>query len=297
MTIVVAGGTGFLGGALVTRLRAAGHRVQVLSRRPATGALVWSPDGSVGPWATALADADVVINLAGESIASGRWTTARKARIRDSRIRATRSLVTAIEAAPRRPAVFVSASATGYYGPRGDEPVTERTPAGDDFLAAVCRDWETEALRAAPATRVVLLRTGIALARDGGALPQMALPFRLFGGGPVGSGRQFYPWIHRDDWVNMTIWAIATAAVSGPLNVTAPTPVPNREFARTLGRVLRRPAFVPAPGFALRLALGEMADALLLTGQRVIPAQAQALGFRFEHPELEAALREIYSRS
>ncbi len=296
MHVVIAGGTGFLGTPLADALRAAGHHVQILSRRAGAGTLAWIPDGTAGPWAAALEQADAVINLAGESIAGGRWTAARKARIRDSRMRATRSLVTAIEGAQRRPAVLISASGVDYYGPHGDELLTERTPPGDGFLATVCRDWETEALRAAPATRVVLLRTGIALARDGGALPQMALPFRLFAGGPVGSGRQYYPWIHRDDWVRMVAWALQTPPVSGPLNVTAPNPVPNREFARTLGRVLGRPSIVPAPAFALRLALGEMADALLLTGKRVIPAQAQALGFRFEYPELERALREIYSQ-
>jgi uncharacterized protein (TIGR01777 family) len=238
--------------------------------------------------------ADAVVNLAGESIASGRWTAARKERIRDTRIRATRSLVAAIERASRRPTAFISGSAIGYYGPHGDEPVTEQTPAGNDFLATVCRAWEAEALRAATATRLVLLRTGIVLERVGGALPQMALPFTLFAGGPAGSGQQYQPWIHRNDWVSMATWALHSPAVSGPLNVTAPNPVTNREFARTLGRVLRRPAVIPAPAFALRLVLGEMADGLLLTGARVIPAHAQAMGFHFEYPTLETALRAIY---
>jgi uncharacterized protein len=297
MRIVVAGGTGFLGRPLVERLERDGHTVRVLSRRPASAREVaWTPDGAAGPWAAALEDADAVINLAGESIAGGRWTVARKARIRDSRIRATRSLVAAIQQAPRVPAVFLSGSAIGYYGPRGDEPVTEQASAGDDFLAAVCRDWETEALRAAGTTRVVLLRTGIALESDGGALPQMALPFKLFAGGPVGSGRQYYSWIHRDDWVNMVTWALRAGGVSGPLNLTAPTPLPNREFARTLGRVLSRPSFMPAPAFALRIVLGEMAEALLLTGQRVLPAQAQAQGFQFTYPTLEPALRAVYGK-
>ena len=297
MKVIVAGGSGFLGRALIERLRYEGHDVRVLSRQPRHASeLFWAPDGSPGPWAADLQEADAVINLAGESIANGRWTAARKAAIRDSRVRATRSLVAAIGRASRRPAVFLSGSAVGYYGPHGDEAITEQSPPGDDFLAAVCRDWETEALRAAGTTRVVLLRTGIVLDRDEGALPQMALPFKLFAGGPVGSGRQFYSWIHRDDWVAMASWALRTSSVSGPLNVTAPNPVPNGEFARTLGRVLRRPAFMPAPGFVLRVALGEMADALLLTGQRVLPAQAQARGFHFQYPTLEPALRAIYSR-
>ncbi len=295
MKVIVAGGTGFLGRVLVERLRREGHDLRVLSRQPKAALhLPWTPDGGVGSWAAALDDADAVVNLAGESIASGRWTVARKARIRDSRLAATRSLVNAIQQGARRPAVFLSGSAIGFYGPHGDEAVTEESPAGNDFLASVCRDWETEALRAAGTTRVVLLRTGIVLEKDGGALPQMALPFRLFGGGPVGSGRQFYSWIHRNDWVNLVSWAIRTSAASGPLNLTAPSPLPNREFARTLGRVLRRPSLLPAPAFALRLALGEMADALLLTGQRVLPASALAQGFRFEFPTLEPALRAIY---
>ena len=295
MKVVVAGGTGFLGAPLVSRLTSEGHDVRVLSRRArAPREISWTPDGTAGAWASALDDADAVINLAGESIASGRWTSARKASIRDSRILATRSLVAAIEKSARRPSVFLSGSAVGYYGPHGDEPVTEQTPPGDDFLATVCREWEAAAMRAAGPTRVVLLRTGIVLARDGGALPQMALPFKLFAGGPVGSGRQYQPWIHRNDWITMTAWALRTTAVAGPLNVTAPNPVTNREFAQTLGRVLRRPAFLPAPAFALRLALGEMADALLLTGARVIPAHAQALGFHFEFPTLEPSLQSIY---
>jgi uncharacterized protein len=296
MRIVVAGGTGFLGGALVGQLEREGHEVRVLSRRPSSSReLPWTPDGSTGPWAESIDTADAVINLAGESIAGGRWTAAHKMHIRESRLRATRSLVAAIQQARRAPAVFLSGSAIGYYGPHGDEPLAEDGAAGNDFLANVCREWETEALRAAPTARVVLLRTGIALERDGGALPQMALPFKLFAGGPVGSGRQYYSWIHRQDWVGLVIWALRTNTVAGPLNLTAPNPTPNREFAQTLGRVLRRPAFMPAPAFALRIALGEMADALLLTGQRVLPTKAEAHGFRFQYPTLEPALRSIYS--
>lgn len=295
MRIVVAGGTGFLGRPLVERLERDGHEVRVLSRRPAAARdRAWTPDGSVGPWAAALDGADAVVNLAGESIAEGRWTAARKLQIRESRIRATRSLVAAIQQAARKPEVFLSGSAVGYYGPRGEEPLDEDAPAGADFLASVCVEWEAEAVRAAASTRVVLLRTGIALEKDGGALPQMALPFKLFAGGPVGSGRQYYSWIHRSDWVGLVTGALRSNSIAGPLNLTAPTPVPNREFARTLGRVLRRPAFVPAPAFALRIALGEMADALLLSGQRVLPARAGAGGFRFEYPTLEPALRAIF---
>lgn len=296
MHIVVAGGSGFLGRPLVDRLVRDGHDVRVLSRRPASPRdLAWTPDGTTGPWAPTVDRADAVINLAGESIAGGRWTAARKARIRESRILATRSLVNAMHDATRAPAILLSGSAIGYYGARGGEPLTEQAENGADFLAGVCRDWEAEALQAANRTRVVLLRTGIALAKDGGALPQMALPFKLFAGGPAGPGEQYYSWIHREDWVNMVVWALKTGSVRGPLNLTAPNPVPNREFARTLGRVLRRPSFLPAPAFALRAALGEMADTLLLSGQRVVPSVADAQGFRFQYPTLEPALRSIYA--
>jgi len=297
MTIVVAGGTGFVGQALVERLRNDGHRVVVLTRRPrGADQVAWTPDGTAGPWADAIDGADAVVNLAGESIASGRWTAARKHSIRTSRIDATRSLVQAIDRAPRRPHTFLSGSAVGYYGAHGDEAITEATPPGDDFLASVCREWEAEAMRAAGASRVVLLRTGLVLDRTGGALPRMALPFRLFAGGAIASGRQYQSWIHLDDWVSMVEWALRTPAIAGPLNITAPNPVTNREFAQTLGRVLRRPALMPAPAFALRLVVGEMADALLVTGQRVLPALAQASGFQFRYPALEPALRAIYDR-
>jgi uncharacterized protein (TIGR01777 family) len=193
------------------------------------------------------------------------------------------------------PPTLINASAVGIYGARGDELLTEESAPGSGFLASLGRDWEKEALSAAPHVRVVLLRTGIALDKEGGALPRMALPFRFFVGGPLGSGRQYVSWIHRDDWTAMISWALTTDALSGPLNVTAPTPVTNTEFARTLGRVLRRPALTPAPAFALRGVLGEMADALV-TGQRVLPAKAHELGFGFSYPRLESALRAIYPR-
>lgn len=275
MRIVVTGGTGFLGRALVGRLREDGHTVTAL------------PRGS-----TRLDGADAVINLAGASIAGGRWTAERKALIRDSRVHTTRALAAAILAARHPPSVFISGSAIGIYGPRGDEPLVEDSPPGSDFLATVCVEWEREALAAASVSRVVLVRTGLALGRSGGALPQIALPFYFFAGGPIGPGRQYMSWIHRDDWVEMVRWALSNAAVSGPLNATAPNPVTNRELAKTLGRLLRRPSFMPTPAFVLRLALGEMAEALLLNGQRVLPARAQALGFAFRYPLLEPALRQ-----
>ena len=255
----------------------------------------WDPGDPGGSWTSSLAGAGAVVNLAGQSIAGGRWTRARKAAILSSRLQATRGLVTAfLDGARPPPSVFVSASAVGYYGPCGDEEVTEDSPAGSDFLARVCRDWEQAALAAREVTRVVVLRGGLVLDRRGGALPLMALPFRLFAGGPVGSGRQYVPWVHLTDWTAMARWAIDETTVSGPLNVTAPAPVTNREFGEELGRVLRRPPALPAPAFALRVVLGEMADALLLSGQRARPARAEAQGFRFRYSELGAALRVIY---
>jgi uncharacterized protein (TIGR01777 family) len=303
MRIVLAGGSGFLGSALRRRLAADGHEVVTLSRRPrGQGDVAWNPDRGDGPaaarrssdWVHTIDGAGAVINLAGESIAGKRWSPARKAALRDSRIRSTRAIVGAITAAQRPPSVLINGSAIGIYGPHGDEPVTEDTLPGADFLSALAVEWEAEARAAEARTRVVLLRTGLVLDSSGGALPQMALPFKLMAGGPVGSGNQYLSWIHVDDWVEMVAWALRTAAVTGPLNATAPEPVTNREFAKTLGRVLGRPAFMPAPGFALKLLLGEMADALLLTGQRVLPRKAQALGFTFRYPRLEEALRAIY---
>ena len=296
MKVVVTGGTGFLGSALVNRLRHDRHDVTVLTRNPrAPGEVQWNPAVARGPWTSTIDGADAVIHLAGAPIAEGRWTERRKAAIRDSRVESTNTIVAAIASARRPPGVLSSGSAIGIYGDRGDDTVTEETPPGSGFLAAVCVEWERGTLAVPPATRLVLLRTGVALDRSGGALPMMAMPFRFFAGGPIGSGRQYVSWIHRDDWVELTCWCVATAAVSGPLNVTAPNPVTNREFARTLGRVLRRPAFIPTPAFALRLALGEMADEMLLSGQRVLPAKALAHGFTFRYPTLEAALREIFS--
>ena len=293
MRIVVTGGTGFLGSALVARLRQE-HEVVVLTRHPhATIDIPWSPDRVGGAWMHAVQRADAVINLAGAPISGGRWTAVKKAAVRSSRVEATRAIVDAILDASNPP-MLLNGSAIGVYGPRGDEPVTEATPPGDDFMASVCRDWESEAMRATPATRVVLLRTGLVLERGGGALPQTALPFRFFVGGRLGSGRQYWSWIHRHDWIEMVRWVLQ-GDVSGPINVTAPHPVTNAEFARTLGRTLHRPAIVPAPAFALRLVLGEMADGMILSGQRVIPEKAQALGFAFRYPRLDAALAAIYT--
>jgi uncharacterized protein len=296
MRIVIAGGSGLLGTALAARLHHEGHTVASLTRRPTLPTDVeWDPAAPGGPWSGVVGAADVVVNLAGESIAGRRWTEARKKALVESRLRATRALAAAIAAAPEAPRAFLSGSGIGIYGPHGDESVTEETPPGNDFLARLCVAWEREATAVADRTRVVLLRTGVVLAREGGALPQMALPFHFFAGGPIGSGRQYVPWIHVDDWVEMARWAMMADAVAGALNVTAPNPVTNRELAQAIGHALRRPALLPAPAFALRLAVGELADALL-TGQRVMPAKAQALGFTFRYPDVDSALRALYSR-
>lgn len=303
MKVIIAGGTGFLGRPLARRLAADGHQIVILTRGAArqasadTRLVTWTPTGDVGPWATEVDGAGAVVNLAGESIAARRWSAAQKQRILDSRIHATRSLVHAIRGASTPPRVFVSGSAVGYYGPRGDEVVTEDTPAGHDFLADVCAKWEAEAAGAATnRTRLVPIRTGLVLERDGGALPQMLPPFKLGVGGPVGSGRQYWPWIHRADWIELVTWSIASSSVVGPLNATGPKPVTNSEFARALGRALHRPAVMPAPAFALRLMLGEMADALLLSGQRAVPARAERIGFSFRYSRLEDALAAIFGR-
>jgi uncharacterized protein (TIGR01777 family) len=297
MRIVITGGTGFLGRLLADALARDGHDVVALSRGaagPGTPRTVtWIPDGSAGSWADTVDGALAVVNLAGESIAGRRWTAAQKARIRDSRVLATRSVVAAIKAAARPPAVLISGSAVGYYGPCGDEIVTEATPAGRDFLAEVGVLWEAEAQAAAARTRVVCIRTGLVMHRRGGALPAMLPPFWFGAGGPVGSGRQYWPWIHWKDWVDLVRFAIRTDTASGPMNATAPGPVTNREFTRALGRALHRPAFMPAPAFALRLLLGEMADPLLLSGQRAVPARAEQLGFAFSFKDVGETLRAV----
>jgi uncharacterized protein (TIGR01777 family) len=299
MKIVISGGTGFLGRPLTDALAHDGHAVVVLTRgAPSAGAAIqkvtWQPNGSVGAWGSEINGAGAVINLAGESIGNRRWTAQQKDRILDSRVRATRSLSEAIHRAASPPAVFISGSAVGYYGSRHDQIVTEDTPAGSDFLADVCVRWEAEAIRASNHSRVVCLRTGLPLGRDGGALPSIAMPFWFGAGGPVGSGNQYWPWIHRQDWIDLVQFAISNAEVVGPLNATAPQPVTNRQFSKALGEALHRPSFMPAPGFALKLLLGEMADGLLLSGQRAVPAKAQKLGFKFAYETLDHALANLY---
>jgi uncharacterized protein (TIGR01777 family) len=297
MKIVIAGGSGFLGSALVRTLRDAGHQAQVLTRRPrGVDEVRWDPESRGGEWTAALERSDAVVNLAGEGIADKPWTAARKAAILASRVTSTRTLAEAIRACAHPPRSFISASGVGFYGTPGAEVLTEESPPGSDFLATVCRAWERETGAAAGVARIVLLRTGVVLARTGGALPRMALPFRFFAGGRLGSGQQYVSWIHLTDWVEMVRWALQNNQVAGPLNVTAPTPLTNAEFARALGAAMHRPALLPVPAFAMRGLLGaEMASSLLLEGQRVIPRKADSLGFTFRYSDADSALAAIYA--
>jgi uncharacterized protein (TIGR01777 family) len=247
----------------------------------------------VGEWAAEVDGADAIIHLAGDPIAEGRWTPEKKARIRASRIQGTSAIVAAIERAARRPRVLISGSAIGYYGARGDEGVTEADGPGRDFLSQVCLEWESAArLVAAYGVRLVLLRTGIVLGADGGALGKMLPLFRLGLGGRLGSGKQGFPWIHLDDEIGLIRWALTNPAVEGPLNATAPQPVSNAAFTTALNRALGKPGFLPVPAAALKLALGEQAG-MVLEGAFVQPQKATDLGYRFQFPTLDAALRDL----
>ena len=291
---MIAGGSGFLGRALRRTLGAAGHHVDILSRRPRAGRsdeLPWVPNGASGPWARAVEGAGAVVNLAGEGIADKRWTAARKQALLSSRLDATSSLVKAMAELKTPPGVFVSASGVGYYGPTGDEPIAEGAPAGRDFLGEMASDWEAAAAPAEAFSRLVLLRTGLVMGSEG-ALGKMLLPFKLGVGGRLGSGTQWMPWISVDDWAGLTARLIVDDTARGAFNLCGPAPVTNAEFTRTLGRVLHRPTIFPVPAFALKLALGELSDALL-TGQRAVPEKALALGYQFRHATLEAALRSV----
>lgn len=302
MKILVTGATGFVGGRLVQYFAERGHVVTGLSRDPgrAKQTVPWLQqvhrwDTRSHPPAEAFEGVDAVVHLAGESVA-GRWSAKKRDEIRRSRIEGTRLLIEALDRLSARPRVLVSASAIGYYGDRGDEELVEEASAGDDFLAAVCRDWEREAQRAAElGMRVATLRTGIVLGPGGAARPLLLLT-RLGLGGPLGSGRQWWSWIHLDDLVRLIEYAIEKE-LHGPVNATAPEPVRQREFARRLGRVLRRPAAVPTPAFALKVVLGGFSSELL-GSRRVIPAKALESGFTFQYAGLDAALaRLVQSRS
>lgn len=310
MRVLVTGGTGFVGRRLIGRLRGRGDEVVVLSRDPASAAktvsvdriLGWDPASGPAP-REAFAGVGGVVNLMGESIAGKRWSEVRKDRIRASRVLGTRNLVAAILAAEAsrppsgQPRVLVTGSAVGYYGAREDATILDETsPAGDDFLADVCRAWEAEGERAREAgVRVVRLRTGIALGREGGVLAAMLLPFQLGLGGRIGSGRQWMSWIHADDLCSLILLALDRDDAEGPINGSAPEPVTQAEFARAFGNALERPTIVPMPAFAVRALFGEMGEALLLRGQRVVPRRAQALGFRYRFERLERALGDLFS--
>jgi len=300
MKILVTGSSGLVGTALVSALARGGHTLCRLVRPQSAGGeaakegfvVSWNP--ATGELGGAGVGADAVVNLAGASIADGRWTAQRKALLRSSRIDTTRALVGALTKMNARPSVLVSASAIGYYGDRGDETLTEDSKPGGGFLAGLAQEWEAEALKAETlGIRVVLTRFGIILAREGGALPKMMLPFKIGVGGKLGSGRQWMSWVTLEDVVGILRFAIENPPVRGAITIVSPQPQQNVEFTKVLAEAMRRPAFFPAPTFALRLALGEMADALLLSSQRVLPRAIEKLGYRFLHADLPTALKSL----
>lgn len=301
MKILVSGSTGFVGSALVPFLSSGGHEV-VRLMRPQSGK---GPAGAVVEWdpaaerlePAALEGMDAVVHLAGENIAAARWTADRKAQIRQSRVRGTRLLASALAQLRRPPRTLVCASAVGYYGNRGDERLTEDSPPGKDFLAEVCQEWEVAAKPAQDkGIRVVYLRIGMVLSPAGGALAKMLTPFRMGVGGIIGSGRQFMSWVALDDLLGIVQHVLRQETLSGPVNAVAPNPVTNREFTKTLGKVLGRPTLFPMPAAAARLAFGEMADALLLSSSRVEPQRLLTSGYRFRYPTLEEALRHLLGK-
>jgi hypothetical protein len=300
MKVVVAGGTGFIGKALVEHLLAGQHEVMLLTRDPSRAGITsrdtlvveqWDAR-SGGGWENHLNGARAVFNFAGESIGH-RWTPARKQRIIDSRVHATRALVTAIGNSTEKPPVLVNASAVGFYGHVPQDEVTEDFGRGTGFLSDTVQQWEEEAMKASDrAVRVVLLRSGVVLGRGGGALARMILPFKMFVGGPMGSGEQWFPWVHIHDLVRAALHAAERPSLSGPVNLAAPQSVTMRTFCAALAKVLHRPSWLRVPGFALRLALGEMAE-MLLTGQRVVPRKLEKSGFKFSFPLLQQALEDV----
>ncbi len=308
MKVAIAGATGFVGSRLVEKLQAAGHQVVVLSRDAAKASRVFPasayPNLAVvaytpaesGDWQKSIAGCDAVVNLAGVPIAEERWTQARQQEILDSRKLTTAKLVEAIVHANPRPSVLVSASAIGYYGTSETAEFDETSPAGDDFLAAVCKDWEAAAQPVTNVgTRLAILRLGIVLGM-GGALAKMLPAFKLFAGGPIGTGKQWFSWVHREDVVDLILYALQNSQVEGVLNATAPNPVRMNELCHTLGEVLSRPSWLPVPSFALELLLGDGAK-VVLEGQKVLPKQTLASGFQYQYPTLKLALEEILSGS
>ncbi len=302
MRMLISGASGLVGTALSKALTSEGHTVHKLARAGTwavrePGAVRWYLEGNEFD-SGAAEGADAVVHLAGVSIAAGRWTAARKRELYSSRVDVTRFLITNFARLKQPPRVFLSASAIGYYGNRRDEELTEESPSGNDFLAVLARDWEAAAAEAERfGARVAMLRFGVILARHGGALPRMALPFRMGLGGRIGSGKQWMSWLTLEEAVRILQFALSNDAVRGPVNAVAPYPVTNSEFTKTLAHVLHRPAIFPAPGFALRLMLGEMAEALVLSSQRVLPRKLQSLGYAFQAPLLEPALAAILRTS
>jgi len=294
MDVFVTGATGLIGRSLVRALLARGDAVTALSRNPSARVppgvkLLAGDPGSPGPWQDALARADACLHLAAEPLV-GRWTADRKRRIRESRVRSTALVADVVGSAG--PRVLVCASAVGFYGDRGDEVLTEASPPGEGFLSETCRAWEEATAPARARARVVHLRSGIVLAREGAGLSLLVLPFRLFAGGPLGSGRQWQAWIHAADHLALALVALDDARIVGPLNAVGPEPLTSRDMARAIGRVLHRPSLLPAPAFAIRAVLGEAA-AVPLSSQRAVPAKALDLGFRFRYPTAEEALRDL----
>jgi uncharacterized protein (TIGR01777 family) len=302
--IIVTGATGFLGSRIIKLLSRRGDQVVALvrdierGRRLAPGAaeyLSWSSSMKDGDWARAIDGADAVINLAGTPVAE-RWSDANKKKMRESRLEGTRHIVEAIGRAASKPRVLVNASGVGYYGTSDSKIFTENSPAGTDFLAKLCAEWEAEALKAEEhGVRTVIVRTGIVLDPHGGALARLLPTFRLFVGGPVASGKQWFPWVHIDDEIAIYLWAIDNEEVRGAVNAAAPGVVNSKEFSATLGKVLGRPSFFPVPKFAIDLILGE-GSLILIEGQRVVPERTQALGFEFRHPELREALESLLKK-
>jgi uncharacterized protein len=300
MKIAIAGATGFVGSRLVEQLQAQGHEVVIFTRSPqqasnrfAKAQIVGYEPLKSGEWQQAISGCDAVVNLAGEPIAEKRWTPAQKRTILDSRQLGTQKIVAAIAAANVKPAVLINASAIGYYGTSETSKFNEDSPAGQDFLAEVCTAWETAAQAVtATGTRLVILRLGIVLGENGGALGKMLAPFSAFVGGPIGSGKQWFSWVHRDDVVKLIIMAITDSQMQGVYNATAPNPVTMADFSQTLGAVMNRPSWLPVPNFALEALLGEGAI-VVLEGQQVIPTHTLAQGFEFQYPTLTPALKAI----
>ncbi len=294
MKLLITGSSGLIGSALMSFMTAAGHDVRRLVRSlPSDGDLLWSPqDGLID--LNRLGEIDAVVHLAGENIATGRWTAAKKARITDSRVKGTDLLAKALAKLEYKPKVLVCASGIGFYGHRGDEIVDETSPVGEGFLAGLACQWEQASQPASRAgIRVVNIRTGMVLSASGGALKKMLLPFKMGLGGVIGSGKQYISWVGIDELVRMIHHVIDTESICGPVNLVSPNPVTNYQFTKTLGRVLHRPTIVPMPAFAARIAFGEMANELLLASTRVDPKVLTASGYSFEYPDLETALRDI----